>query len=519
MVGVSTVIIVALSHRLVSFYHPATLSGQDPDKIAAAVNRIIHTGKLSSIEGLNFYSGAPLYFLNSVGISHFMGLEAQYSAVAYVLIVTIITPLAVAVLVQSLSWLPDSAVTIAASISVVSTASSIDSLWPIPQQHAVVLFFITCVLLLIYHRFDANDKTIPILLILSLASIVASHKIGGLYTLAALLGVLVIGLVNEKEYISKYRMRKHQSQNTAPLLILTILSTIFLLIVWTYTTTQIRPVATLFLQTIIHNPGPVSGAVLDSTAAEPTTSGISGIIIRQGHWLIYLPFVSIGWVILWRMDKSPVLAGIAAAVGSLFIITFIGAVSTRRMLLFAEPIFSILLVVLVFAGIFSARKGTTTGSILLLFVIIFAQISAPLATLDHPQESRQYLTHGEWEGKKFVADHTSGEVYADYYYARQNVEYFGEGVSYRPGGADPTPDGFSQLGPDILAGDTHEQGYPNVLIRTNVDTVMFGGHWNLEWNPSQEFDNSTDYSKVVDNGEVSLYHKSNDSSARIRNGL
>lgn len=483
------------------FAHPSLLN-MDPDKVAVAIQRVIEFGGTEGLAGYAFYSTAAAFhvFVSSVGIV--LGISGKNALILFGIVTPLIQVLGAAVLVGTSYG--ERARSYAIVVAMVSTSVLYYGMAPIPQLSAVALWMPFLILFDKYVR--TRSKAYLVGMLVTVSALVFTHKLAMVVTLGAVLSAGVV-------HIAKTRFARDIGV-FRPYMTITILTGLLFSLQNFWLTTFGRAILTekvagLFDEDI-GAPDPVDTSSYLAVRPLPRTQEV---IVGNGDWILITAIAGICWLVLLRstvrrLYRNTVLLGASMLVGGLTVLGYVAPESSAplRVLLFGAVPFAAM-IGMVFSEVASRLPGRTRHVVTgVLAVLVISQLFVAGAVPDHPYEPREYLTPQEVDGKEWANEHVTDEVHADFFYAREVVNFDRPGQTYVTGpGADAR--GYSSITTAYLNGTVTEGGYPYVLYRTQYELYQTEGTWKLTWDPESEFDSSSN--RVFDNGGAVLYDNPN----------
>jgi hypothetical protein len=253
-------------------------------------------------------------------------------------------------------------------------------------------------------------------------------------------------------------------------------------------------------------PDPVDAS---SYLAVRPLSRIPEVIVGNADWVLITAIAGICWLALLRsttrrLHRNTVLLGGSMFVGVLMVAGYVAPDSSAplRVMLFGTIPFAVVIGTTL-SGAASHLPGKTRHvAIGLVTLLVVSQLFVTGAVPDHTYEPREYLTPQEVDGKEWANEHVTDEVHADFFYAREIVDFDRPGQTYITG-PDATARGYSSITRAYLNGTVTQEGYPYVLYRTQYDIYQTQGAWKLTWDPESELDGTDN--RVFDNGGAVLY--------------
>jgi hypothetical protein len=474
-----------------------SLIGRDPDKVAVAVSRVIEFEGIGGIANFYFYSAIPGFHLFVAAIGHALGIPAKQALV----LLGICTPLFLVPgsVLLARGWSTKDAAKYASVIVMVATPVLYYGTRPIPQLLSVIL--LPSFLILFDGYIQKNTSSHFIGLLIVTVALLYSHKLPLVVVLGAALAAAGV------EYIRKYwadsvRVKKYIS--------LSVLFGILLALQQLWLTDFFGTVANLILPELFDDrvgaPGEVNIQGIQAVRLLPRTLEVA---VGNIDWLVFTLFAGISWlVVLWWTRKNDVdhtvILGAATVSGLVVVLSYLAptGIATRRIMLFAVVPFAATIGIALSA---LSRSIPNTGRgvvVSVMFIFIISQVSVTAAVPDHPYGTRGYLSPQEVDGKEWTNDHAAGMVAADFFYAREIVDYDRPGQTYITG-PNAVSEGYIQVSERYLNATVSEQSYPYILYRPDYRRYTSTYAWRLTWNPEQTFDTSRN--RVFDNGGSILY--------------
>ncbi|MFC6939927.1 hypothetical protein ACFQE8_08130 [Salinirubellus sp. GCM10025818] len=479
------------------FAHPSLLN-MDPDKVAVAVQRVIEFGGVEGLSDYAFYSAIPAFhvFVSSVGIV--LGIPGKEAAILFGIVTPMIQVLGAATLVGRAYG--ERARTYAVVIAMVSTSVLYYAMAPIPQLSAVALWMPFLILFDKYVRTRSKAHLVGMLVTVSV--LIFTHKLAM---------VLALGTVLSAGAIHVFKTRFTRDIGVfRPYVTMSILTGFMFSLQNFWLTTFGRAILTDKLDGLFDEevgaPDPVDAS---SYLAVRPLPRIPEVIVGNGDWVLITALAGVCSLTLLRSSmrrlyRNTVLLGASVFVGMLMVAGYVAPDSSAplRVLLFGTIPFAVVIGVAL-SGAAARLSGKTrhvaTGVVMIL---VISQLFVTGAVPDHPYEPREYLTPQEIDGKEWANEHVTDEVHADFFYAREIVDFDRPDQTYVTGpGA--TARGYSTIMTSYLEGTVAQEGHAYVLYRTQYDIYQTQGAWRLTWDPESELD-STD-NRVFDNGGAVLY--------------
>jgi len=479
------------------FAHPSLLN-MDPDKVAVAVSRVMELGGTSGISDLVYYSSVPAFhvFVSALGI--LLGISGKEAMILFGIATPVFQILGAATLVGT--FYGERAGIYAIVIAMVSTGVLHYAVSPIPQLAAVALWM---PFLLTFDKYiRTRSKAHLIGLLVAVSTLVYTHKIAMVVVLGT---VLAAGTV----HVMKTRFTRDIGV-VRPYVTLSILSGFLFALQNFWFTTFGRAILTDKLGGLFDDrvgaPEPVDA--ISFLAVRPLPR-IPEVIVGNADWVLITALAGICWLVLLRatvrrLHRHTVLLGASLFSGGLIFLSYIApeSVTPHRLILFATIPFAVSIGTVLSEFTDRLRGKTKHVVTVLLIVFLVSQLFVTGAVPDHPHEPREYLTPQEVDGKRWTNGHATGEVHADFFYAREIVDFDRPGQTYVTGpGAEAR--GYSSITLPYLNGTVAEEEYRYVLYRTGYDIYQVQGAWVLTWNPESELDGAKH--RVFDNGGAVLY--------------
>lgn len=479
------------------FAHPSLLN-MDADKVAVAILRVIEFGGVEGLDGYAFYRAAPAFhvFVGSTGI--LLGISGKEALILFGIITPLLQILGAATLVGPSYG--ERARSYAIAVAMVSTAILYYAVAPIPQLSAVALWMPFLILFDKYVRTRSKAHLVGMLVVVSV--LIFTHKLAMLAALGVVLSAGVVHLVKTRtaREIGVFR----------PYVTITILTGFMFSFQQFWLTT--------FGRAIVNEkaPGLFDGEVGAPTPGDTTSylavhplPRIQEVIVGNVDWILITALAGVCWLVLLRstvrqLYRNTALLGASMWMGGLMLLGFVAPESSAplRVLLFGTIPFAAVIGVVFSEGTFRLPGRTRHLLTGLLVVLVISQLFVTGAVPDHPYEPREYLSPQEVDGKKWANEHVTDTVHADFFYAREIVDFDRPGQTYitGPGAA---AKGYASITTRYLNGTVTEQGYPYVLYRTQYELYQTEGTWRLTWNPEPELDGTNN--RVFDNGGAVLY--------------
>lgn len=479
------------------FAHPSLLN-MDPDKVAVAILRTIEFGGTNGISDYVYYSSVPAFhvFVSTLGI--LSGVSGKEALIVFGIATPVIQILGAAALVNA--YYGERARTYAMVIAMVSTAVLYYAVSPIPQLSAVALWMPFVITFDKYIRTRSKAHLVAILVTIS--TLIYTHKLAMFVVLGTILAAGLIHIL--KIWFSR------DVGIFRPYVTLSILSGFLFTLQNFWLTTFGRTILTDKVGGIFDErvgaPEPVDSS---SFLAVHPLPRVPEVIVGNADWIMITALAGICWLVLLRatvrrLYQHTVLLGASMFFGGLMVLSFLAPESAapRRLLLFATIPFAACIGV-VLSDVSSRLQGKKKLVVTtLLAVFLISQLFVTGAVPDHPHEPREYLTPEEVDGKQWTNRYVTGEVHADFFYAREIVDFDRPGQTYVTG-SDAVAKGYSSITLPYLNGTVAEEEYQYTLYRPKYDRYQVGGTWVLTWDPESELDGTSN--RVFDNGGAVLY--------------
>jgi hypothetical protein len=474
-----------------------SLVGRDPDKVAVAVSRVMEFNSVDGLTGYYFYSSIPGFHLFVASLGEIMGISGKHALMLF----GVSTPLFLvpgAVLLAR-SWSTPGASRYATVLTMVSTAVLYYGIRPVPQLFAVVLW--PSFLVLVDGYAQENRSSYFVALTIVATALLYAHKLSLLVVLGATLAAGGVEFIR-KRWDPTARVRTYVS--------LSITFGALFVIQQLWLTEFFRAIVVYKLPGLLDGrvgaPTQPSDVAFEAVPLLPRTAEVA---VGNADWLLFTVLAGIGWIVLiWWMRKKrthhTVILGAGAVSGALIVLSYIipTGLATKRVVLFATVPFAAIIAISLHVlsnSRFRFRTALTT-SIILLFLV--SQLAVVSAVPDHPYGTRSYLSPQEVDGKQWSNAHATDTVAADFFYAREIVDFDRPNQTYITG-SDAVARGYFQVSERYLNATVTEQGYPYVLYRPGYERYRATNAWRLTWNPETEFDRT--HSRVFDNGGAILY--------------
>jgi len=509
-------------YRLFLYLWPSSYIGLDPDRVAAAVNRVAFSGQIESISGLGFYRNAPLFHIYTAEVAHISGVSVKTAFAVYALLLGVLGPIVSAYIAAQLA--PDEytrmAAGLAATLGAVGVMTWKFAYWPLPQILAVL--FWAGYLIAFFRLISQPSRRNWVPIYFFLIGLFFTHKLGVLICAIASLMALLI------RTSMSFRASGLNNLTHDPVLLKSgIIALALFLIQFMWLTEWIRSVfLTVLLPLLGERVSASPPAPPSFTQAIPLNRGIVGTVVGNVGWLVLTGLAALATPIMWwfRQDtRSAAVVGVVVAHGVTIGFALLSTnLSLERLLLLSEWSFSALVVLSGFwvghslvrselVDTISAHQNTVQSVVigaLIVFAggLILAQVATVTVTPDHPAGPRWHLTNSELHSKMSMTDYAPNDVGMDGFYAHEltpsQTEIFG--IPYRTGHATATP-GTAPLNGSLLNGSFNQK---YVAIRPGVDRVRgpLGGY-QLQYNPSQHMSQSAGYNKVYSSNGAALYQR------------
>jgi hypothetical protein len=255
--------------------------------------------------------------------------------------------------------------------------------------------------------------------------------------------------------------------------------------------------------------GITTASQFDTPASSVVLGGITGVIVRNLHWLALGGFAGFGWLILINdrrkgtsSDSAMFITGIGTVGAALAAISVVAPG-----LSYSRTIMMVTLPLALLAGISLERtENLSTGLALgVLGLLLMAQVGAPFATPDHPLKVRYHLTDEEVTAKDTI-DSFRETVYTDNYYARELSEINHE-TTYITGTVGAFQEGWNPLGEALYTYNLTSVNHPVVIRDTRY--IRYHGTQRLNYDPDNQLRIERDL--VYNSGNVKMYVSSNSS--------
>lgn len=472
--------------RTVIYLITPSMVGMDPDKVAVGVERIISTGSTNAISELTFYSIASVTHIYAAQTGLVIGTGGRGGLVAFPVFLTVIPALSAGCICQRLSLRSSSAV----AAGILAATAGVVAAWalqPIPQGMAVGLigFLLVSTTVFISVLASSGWARIAYLLPVILATVllVFTHKAALVFLLVAfVICIVMVGRTSRSESVTRIGI------------IVGFLTSIQVFYVTDFAWSLIN----LIILPSIGGAAFTTGSI-ELTAARPVLGGLSGAVLNNLHWLLLGICAGLGWLILaikeYRFPTTVgrvVLAfGAGSALMSAVAVVGPGIAYTRILLLAVLP-FAVLI------GVLINRSPASAATAIVVFLIFF-QVTAPMASPDHPAQFRQYLTSEEVTAKQTIGTITDN-VSTDIYYARE-LSTISPSKTYQPGEGVALESGWNPLGRPLF--NENLSSVSSVVVLRDISRYRMSGTQVLVYNPREQL--AHERSVVYQSGNVTAY--------------
>lgn len=505
-----TVLPAAVSLRVLIYISPSSMIGIDPDGYALEVNNLIFTEGTKVIrETSGVYSRFSVFHLVNGVTSLVTGLDGMENLIAMPLLTGVLFTLTGPVLVKRTIVHHSSRISTgtAAIIGGFAAVGVLFSYWPIPQMTAVLLWCPALVFISRYFKTINYKSFIAIAIIITTS--VFTHKLSIFLPLLICGTTLLLYFISAQKLISntvreysnsKLFKTNSEDSNISIIIYLLFIFGLALAIQWIFVGEYLPEV--ILVHTLPFFTGGVSVVPTANpvTAAVPGNPGIFGILTRRGHYLVFLPIVSIAGLWLWTRDRTLTTSFLICAAAIPIIlsglsIVGVGVAPPRRFIVYGIPAFAAILGIVTSYYKVNKAEKMTVSTFFLVFLLIFAQSGSAVLAPDYPSEPRMYLTEGEVSAKIFMMEHSESKVAMDPYYADERVQFPNQVVT--------NESDVRFLSEQLLNGTLITDGHGTTLLREHVDVIRFGkGRYRLTWSPIQGLSNSPRFNRVFDNGHT-----------------
>ncbi|MFA9504393.1 hypothetical protein ACERIM_16645 [Natrinema sp. H-ect1] len=478
-----------------------SMVGPDPDKVASGVAHVSHFHSNSAISGLSFYRWASgLHWAGA--INHYvvgpLGPHPWRLALVFIPIsLTIVSGLAAFALSRRLGYRGLAAGILTPTGGMVAAWS----LQPVPQTLAVITLASIVLLVVIFLQATTSPhlvgppqkRWIQVTILLLSASLLLTHK----------LPLFVITL-----YFAAAAILTRSPQRMSHMQIALVLG-IMTAVQWFWATdfawAAVRKLIAFFLSA-----GITTASQFDTPASTVVLGGITGVLIRNLHWLALSGFAGFGWLLLINdrrkgntSDSAMYVAGIGTAGAALAAMSVVAPGFS-----YSRTIMVVTLPLALLAGITVERTGNISAgaAIGLIAFLLVAQVGAPFATPDHPLKVRYHLTDEEMTAKQTI-DGVTETIYTDDYYARELSEITHE-TTYNTGTVGAYQEGWNPLGEALYTYNLTSVNHPIVIRDTRY--LRLHGTQRLDYDPDDQL--QAERSLVYKSRNVKMYSRSNKNS-------
>ncbi len=463
----------------------------DPDKVAVGVERIILSGSTDSIGRLAFYQVAANFHVLAATTGILLNVGGRDALVISPILLTIVPPVAAIAIARRFQYDGLIAGIITASASTLAAWS----VQPIPQGLAVPLVAIYLLSAIIYFQLEKCERysgAIPkIALLLSLLiALMFTHK-------------LSLGFIAPIFATATLLSRGNRLLGSFTIIIVCLAT-----LQWFFATNFGWGLFNVILLPSIAGASFSTGAV-NLSAASPVLGGLWGSILTNLHWLSLGAAAGVGWMVFgyrqYRAHNPSIQLLISVGMMSAILVAISvfgpGVAYTRIILLSVVPF-------AIFTE-FGVERLPHMGTILVVGLLILVQVTAPIASPDHPGQFRQYLTEEEQHAKGTI-DGVTSSVSTDLYYARELHE-ISANRTYQTGEGHSLQDGWRPIGERLFNGNISSvKG--NIVLR-DINRYRMSGTQVLNYTPRHELRHR---SVVYSSGSVQLIAESNYTSPEHR---
>ncbi|WP_229775384.1 hypothetical protein [Haloarcula sebkhae] len=465
--------------RVYLYLSTPSMIGMDPDKIAVGVERIIQSGSTEAIGSLAFYEVAANFHVLAAITGILINAGGREALVISPILLTAVPSLAAAAIARRFEYNG----LIAGIITATASTLAAWSIQPIPQGLAVPVVAILFLATIIYIQEDffrggPTDILITSLLLVLLAALTFTHK-------------LSLGFIAPIFLVATLLSRGNRILGSFAI-ILCCLATLQ----WFFLTNFGWGLFNVILLPSIVGASFTTGAV-DLSAASPVLGGLWGSILTNLHWLTLGTAAGAGWIFFSRRqdklcDTSSQLLIAAGMLSALLVAVAVfgpGIPYTRVILLAVVPF-------AIFTE-FGVKRLPHTGTLITVGLLILVQLTAPIASPDHPGQFRQYLTEEEQHAKGTI-DGVTSNVSTDLYYARELHEISAD-RTYQPGAGHSLQEGWEPLGEPLFNGNI--SSVKGDIVLRDINRYRMSGTQVLDYTPIKELNNR---SIVYSSGHVRL---------------
>ncbi|WP_143423252.1 hypothetical protein [Halegenticoccus soli] len=515
--------LLAVGYRVYSFAFPSSLMGFDPDAHAVRSQIIIQNGGTEQLIGL-FYSEAVLFHVLGAETALITGLPIDTAFGIFPLTIGVGVVVFAATLTNQLqrSWgvsgeAVGKAIAVAAVVAAVGGSTIRYATMPIPTTLSALLLASFVSVFIVYRETGFDIR--PFIILAGLvAALVYLHKVSVLIAFGIVIFLTLLWSVDW--WITSRSPASYVSGPVIGLL------GVIISVQWLFVTEYINPYTGVVVILAA-----LTNADLSLLSQTPTYTAATKYTVPLWRTVLnssFIPFIlgagGVAWLSLFTRRRGDVptravLAAAAVTVGFALPGLAISAAPGFRRQFAMASVFVAVLIGIVCTRAWAPWSSSTAGrervvSVLLVSVvavIIVTQLLSPLATPDHPDMHRQYLTEAEVDAKHFSNQHVGDLVHAEMYYADEVVDF----PRAARGGAVhqqtvPNPQwrpGLMSI--ELLNATLIEQEYEYVAVRPKVEIYrLVGGRYLLEWEPERELDSN--YHRVYVNRDVNIYRQASD---------
>ncbi|WP_367175542.1 hypothetical protein [Haloarcula rubripromontorii] len=468
--------------RVYIYLSTPSMIGMDPDKIAVGVERIIQSGSTEAIGSLAFYQVAANFHVLAAVTGILLKVGGRGALIISPILLTIVPPLAATTIARRFQYNG----LIAGIITATASTLAAWSIQPIPQGLAVPLVATFFLATIIHIQMDSrknglNRIQIAALLLVLLAALTFTHKLS-LGFIAPIFAVATLF-----------------SRGDRLLGIFTVILACLAALQWFFVTSFGWGLFNVILLPSLFGAAFTTGSV-DLSAASPVLGGLWGSILTNLHWLTLGAAAGIGWAFFSHKQYKTNDASIQLLISAGMISALLVAIAVfgpnipyTRVILLAVVPFAI------FAE-FGVERLPSAGTIFIVGLLILVQLTAPIASPDHPGQFRQYLTEEEQHAKGTIGGVTDN-VSTDLYYARELHEISAD-RTYRPGEGHSLQDGWTPIGEPMFNGNVSSvKGH---IVLRDINRYRMSGTQVLDYKPLIELRHR---STVYSSGNVRLFAK------------
>ncbi|WP_146418117.1 MULTISPECIES: hypothetical protein [Haloarcula] len=470
--------------RVYVYLSTPSMIGMDPDKIAVGVERIIQSGSTEAIGNLAFYEVAANFHVLAGVAGILMNTGGREALIISPILLTIVPSIAATAIARRFQY----SGLIAGIITATASALGAWSIQPIPQGLAVPVVAIFLLASIVYIQEDFFNKgsskiLMTLKLLILLAALTFTHK-------------LSLGFIAPIFVFATLFSRGNRLLGSF-VIILSCLATLQ----WFFLTNFGWGLFNVILLPSIIGASFTTGAV-DLSAASPVLGGLWGSILTNLHWLTLGAVAGVGWTFFSHRQyktRDPstqllIATGMISAVLVAVAVFGPGIPYTRVILLAVVPF-----------AIFSevgVDRLPHVGTVVIVGLLILVQLTAPIASPDHPGQFRQYLTEEEQHAKGTI-DGVTSHVSTDIYYARELHEISAE-RTYQTGEEHSLQEGWTPIGASLFNGNI--SNVKGDIVLRDINRYRMSGTQVLDYRPLIELRHR---SIVYSSGNVRLISEKN----------